>query len=195
MALDLTYVDNRLNGSITICRPESLILSCMLRRVHLCARERILCSYGHVLAAFNDSDYQRLRLRTWKRISLSMDEFIEILGEAYYMSAGTVESMPCYLQASEIMDVDTNVIRSRDLTYASTDDMIKYVLREDAIRRLIKLLADRTRRDAYDSFNERVHYNLILPDKFNDLYRSVKKLSSYSERLHVPSSKSDTDAL
>ena len=181
MALDLTYVDNRLNGSSTICRPESLILSCMLRRVHLCARERTLCSYGNVLNAFNDPDYERLRLRTWTRISLSLDEFIEILGEIYYMSASTVETMPCYLQASEIVDVDTNLIRSRDLTLAQTDDMIKYVLREDAIRQLIKLLADRQRHDAHDSFNERVQFNLILPDKFNELYQSVKKLSSYSE--------------
>ncbi|CAF4817536.1 unnamed protein product, partial [Rotaria magnacalcarata] len=62
---------------------------------------------GDVITIINDSDYHQIRLRTCTRMSLSSDEFIEIL------------------DANDIIDLDTNLIYSSILTSKQVDDMIK----------------------------------------------------------------------
>jgi hypothetical protein len=179
MALDLILADNRLNGITMICQPESLVLSCMLRKLLMCTQERILCSYGDVITAINDPDYHQIRLRTFNRMSLLSDEFIEILGEIYHTSHDTIDTMKYYLEANEVIDMDTNLIHPS--TLEQTDDMIKYILREDAIRQLLKLLSDRKRNNDNDIINEGIQFKLTLPTKLQELYQPIKKLKAFSE--------------
>ncbi|CAF4735784.1 unnamed protein product, partial [Rotaria magnacalcarata] len=80
---------------------------------------------GDVITIINDSDYHQIRLRTCTRMSLSSDEFIEILGEMYRTPYDTIESMKYYLDANDIIDLDTNLIYSSILTSKQVDDMIK----------------------------------------------------------------------
>ncbi|CAF5119294.1 unnamed protein product, partial [Rotaria sp. Silwood1] len=137
MALDLILVDNRLNGKTMLFQSESIILSRMIRKIYLCTQVRTLCSYGDVITIINDPDYHQIRFRTYKRMSLSLDEFIEILVEMYHTSYDTIETIKYYLHANDIIDLDTNLIHSSILTSKQIDDMIKYIVREDAIRELL----------------------------------------------------------
>ncbi|CAF4799948.1 unnamed protein product [Rotaria socialis] len=185
MALDLILADNRLTGKITICPPESIILSRMIRKMSLCTQTRTLCSYGDVITIINDSDYHQIRLRTCTRMSLSSDEFIEILGEMYHTTYDTIESMKYYLDANDIIDLDTNLIYSSILTSKQIDDMIKYIVREDAIRQLLKLIFDRTRNSDSYMNNEQIQFKLILPMKLNELYQTIKKLNAFMSTSQV----------
>ena len=181
MALDLVLADHRLNGRTTIYQPESLILSRMIRRIFLCTQERTLCSYGDIIATINEFDYHQIHLRTLKRISLSRDEFIEIIGELYHTSYDTIETMKFYLEAHDVIDPDTNLIHSSTLTIKQIDDRIKYVLREDAIRLLLKLIFDRTRNSDANMYNEYLQLKLVLPEKLNELYQLIRKLNIFSK--------------
>jgi hypothetical protein len=181
MALDLILVDNRLNGQLMLCRSDSLVLSCMLRKVHLCTRERTLCFYGDVINALNQSNSEEIHLRTFERMSLSSDEFIEIIGEIYDSSSDTIDTMKYYIEARDIIDTDTNLILPSNITSRHVDDSIKYVHREDAIRHLLKLIFDRKRDNEQDMINnERIQLKLELPTKFNQLYQPIKKLNHLS---------------
>ncbi|CAF1409408.1 unnamed protein product [Rotaria sp. Silwood1] len=163
MALDLILVDNRLNGKTMIFQSESIILSRMIRKIYLCTQVRTLCSYGDVITIINDPDYHQIRFRTYKRLSLSLDEFIEIL------------------DASDIIDLDTNLIHSSILTSKQIDDMIKYIVREDAIKQLLKLIFNRTRNSDSHIDDEYRQFKLNLPMKLNDLYQTIKKLNAFSK--------------
>jgi hypothetical protein len=177
MALDLILADNRLNAITMICRSESLIISCMLRKILMCIQTRTLCSYADVITGINDSDSNQIRLRTFHRMCLSSDEFIEILGEMYQIYYDTIESMKYYLEANDVIDIHTNLIHSS--TSEQIDDMMKYILREDAIRLLLKLIFYR-KRDSYDEMNnEQRKFQLILPPKLNELYQPIKKLNAF----------------
>jgi hypothetical protein len=178
MALNLILADNRLNGTTILCRSKSLILSCMLRKIRLCIQTRTLCSYGDIITTINEVDYQQIRLRTFKRMSLSSDEFIEILGEMYHTSVDTIETMKYYLEANEVIDLDTNLIHPPTLTSREIDEMTKYILHEDAIRELKKVIFDRKRN------NEYIQLKLVLPMKLNELYQPIKKLNAFS-KCHV----------
>ena len=144
----------------------------MLRKIRLCIQIRTLCSYGDVITAINEIDSQQIRLRTFKRMSLSSDEFIEILGEMYHTSLDTIETMKYYLEANDIIDIDTHILHSSTLTSRDIDEMTKYILHEDAIRELRKLIFDR---------KEYKQLKLILPMKLNELYQPIKKLSAFSK--------------
>ncbi|CAF4553692.1 unnamed protein product [Rotaria socialis] len=185
MALDLILVDNRLTGKSTGGPPESIILSRMIQKISLCTQTRTLCSYGDVITIINDSNYHQIRLRTCTRMSLSSDEFIEILGEMYHTSYDTIESMKYYLDANDIIDLDTNLIYSSMLTANQIDDMIKYIVREDAIRQLLKLIFDRARNSDSYMNNEQIQFKLILPMKLNELYQTVKKLNAFMSTSQV----------
>ncbi|CAF1625727.1 unnamed protein product [Rotaria magnacalcarata] len=185
MALDLILADNRLTGKSTVCPPESIVLSRMIRKISLCTQTRTLCSYGDVITIINDSDYHQIRLRTCTRMSLSSDEFIEILGEMYRTSYDTIESMKYYLDANDIIDLDTNLIYSSILTSKQVDDMIKYIVREDAIRQLLKLIFDRTRNSDSYMNSEQIQFKLILPMKLNELYQTIKKLNAFMSTSQV----------
>jgi len=178
MALDLILADNRLNGITTICRSESLILSCMLRKILLCTQERILCSYADVITTVNDPDYHQIHLRTLTRMSLTSDEFIEIIGEMYHTSYERIETMKYYLEANDVIDMDTNIIHSPGLILKQINDIIKYILREDAIRLVLQIIFDRKR----NNDNEYVQFKLVLPTKLNELYQPIKKLNAFSKR-------------
>ncbi|CAF4708510.1 unnamed protein product, partial [Rotaria sp. Silwood2] len=167
MALNLILADNRLNGKTIMSRSESIILSRMIRKIYLCSQVRTLCSYGDVITIINDSDYHQIRFRTYKRMSLSSDEFIEILGEMYSTFYDTIETMKYYLDADDIIDLDTNLIHSSILTSKQIDDMIKYIVREDAIRQLLKLIFDRTRNSDSNIDDEHRQFKLSLPMKLN----------------------------
>lgn len=180
IALDLILADNRLNGKTTICSPESMILSQMIRKVSRYSQQRILCSYGDIITIINDSDYQQIRLRTHQRMSISLDEFIEILGELYHTSYDTIETMKYYVEANDIIDLDTNLIHSSILTSKQIDDMIRYILREDAIRQLLKLISDRIHHN-----DEHEQYKLKLPEKLNELYQTIRKLNAFMSTPQV----------
>jgi hypothetical protein len=105
-------------------------------------------------------------------MSLSSDEFIEILGEMYHTSLDTIETMKYYLEANDIIDIDTHILHSSTLTSRDIDEMTKYILHEDAIRELRKLIFDR---------KEYKQLKLILPMKLNELYQPIKKLSAFSK--------------
>ncbi|CAF2524405.1 unnamed protein product [Rotaria sp. Silwood2] len=81
MALDLILAGNHLNDKTMICKSDSIVLSCMIRKIYLSTQIQTVCSYGDVITIIHDSDYHQIRFRTYKRMSLSSDEFIEILGE------------------------------------------------------------------------------------------------------------------
>ncbi len=181
MALDLILADNRLNGITMICRSESLILSCMLRKILLCTQSRTLCSYADVITTINDPDSHQIRLRTIQRMSLSSDEFIEIIGEMYQTYYDTIETMKYYLEANDIIDMNTNLIDSLTKTSKQIDDMIKYILREDAIRLLLKLIFNRKRDSENEMNNQHRQFKLILPTKLDELYQPIKKLNAFSE--------------
>ncbi|CAF3346668.1 unnamed protein product [Rotaria sp. Silwood2] len=185
MALNLILADNRLNGKTIISRSESIILSRMIRKIYLCSQVRTLCSYGDVITIINDSDYHQIRFRTYKRMSLSSDEFIEILGEMYSTFYDTIETMKYYLDADDIIDLDTNLIHSSILTSKQIDDMIKYIVREDAIRQLLKLIFDRTRNSDSNIDDEHRQFKLSLPMKLNDLYQTIKKLNAFMSTTQV----------
>ncbi|CAF5017504.1 unnamed protein product [Rotaria sp. Silwood1] len=181
MALDLILVDNRLNGKTMLFQSESIILSRIIRKIYLCTQVRTLCSYGDVITIINDTDYHQIRFRTYKRMSLSLDEFIEILGEMYHTSYDTIETIKYYLDANDIIDLDTNLIHSSILTSKQIDDMIKYIVREDAIRQLLKLIFNRTRNSDSHIDDEYRQFKLNLPMKLNDLYQTIKKLNAFSK--------------
>lgn len=175
MALNLIFVDNRLNGTTNLCRSDSLILSCILRKIHLCTQIRTLCSYNDILTTINEPDSHQIHLRTYKRMSLSFDEFIEIIGELYQISIDRFETMKYYFQAIDVMDIDAHLIHSSILTGKSIDDMMKYILHEDAIREIEKLIFNRKKTNEYK------HLKLILPKKLNDLYQPIQKLNAFSK--------------
>ncbi|CAF1561008.1 unnamed protein product [Adineta steineri] len=185
MALDLIFADNRLNGITTICRSESLILSCMLRKILKCTQIRMLCSYADVITTLNESDSHQIHLRTFKRISLSSDEFIEIIGEMYNTSYETIETMKYYLEANDIIDMNTNLIHSSIRISKQIDEMIKYIFYEDAIRLLLKLIVDRKHMNDNDINNEYKQFKLNLPIKLNELYQSIKKLNAFMSTSQV----------
>ncbi|CAF5061023.1 unnamed protein product [Rotaria sp. Silwood1] len=58
-------------------------------------------------------------------MSLSLDEFIEILGEMYHTSYDTIETIKYYLDANDIIDFDTNLIHSSILTDSRIDEEFK----------------------------------------------------------------------
>ncbi|CAF1526836.1 unnamed protein product, partial [Rotaria sp. Silwood1] len=179
MVLDLILVDNRLNGKTMIFQSESIILSRMIRKIYLCTQVRTLCSYGDVITIINDTDYQQIRFRTYKRMSLSLDEFIEIFGEMYHTSYDTIETIKYYLDANDIIDLDTNLIHSSILTSKQIDDIIEYIVREDAIRQLLKLIFNRTyNSDSHIDYEYR-QFKLNLPMKLNDLHQTIKKLNGF----------------
>ncbi|CAF1261150.1 unnamed protein product [Adineta steineri] len=184
-ALDLIFADNRLNGITTICRSESLILSCMLRKILKCIQIRMLCSYADVITTLNESDSHQIHLRTFKRISLSSDEFIEIIGEMYNTSYETIETMKYYLEANDIIDMNTNLIHSSIKISKQIDEMIKYIFYEDAIRLLLKLIVDRKHMNDNDINNEYKQFKLNLPIKLNELYQSIKKLNAFMSTSQV----------
>lgn len=124
----------------------------------LCTQTRTLCSYGNVITIIKDSDYHQIRLRTCTRMSLSSDEFIQILGEMYHTMYDTIESMKYYLDANDIIDLDTNLIYSSILTSKQIDNMIQYIVREDAIRKLLKLIFDRLRNSDSYMNNEQIQF-------------------------------------
>ena len=181
MALNLILADTRLIGTTILCRSESLILSCMLRKIRLCVQMRTLCSYGDVMTTINEADYQQIRLRTLKRMSLSSDEFIEILGEIYHTSYDTIENMKYYLEAKDIIDMNTNVIHPSTLSVTDIDQMTKYILHEEAIRQLRILIFDRRRHN--DMNNEHRQFKLVLPMRLNELYQPIKKLHAFSKAM------------
>jgi hypothetical protein len=183
MALNLILADNRLNGTTILCRSESLILSCMLRKIRLCIQTRTLCSYGDAITTINEADYQQIRLRTLEGMSLSSDEFIEIIGEMYHTSYDTIETMKYYLDAKDVIDIDTNLLHPSTLTSREIDDMTKYILHEDAIRQLIKLILERKRNS--DLNNEHIQFKLVLPTKLNELYQPIKKLNAFSKEIEI----------
>jgi hypothetical protein len=177
MVLNLILADNRLNGITILSRSESLILSCMLQKIRMCIQTRTLCSYGDIITTINEPDYHQIHLRTFQRMSLSSDEFIEIIGELYQTSYDRIETIKYYLEAHDVIDIDTNLIYPS--TLKQIDQMIKYILHEDAIRQLIKLIFDRKRNR--DLNNEYRKFQLILPMKLNELYQPIKKLSAFSK--------------
>ena len=181
MILNLILADSRLNGTTLICRSDSLILSCMLRKIHRCLQARTLCSYGDVITTINEADHHQIRLRTINHMSLSSDEFIEILGEIYHTSSDPIETMKSYLDAHDILDMDTNLLHPSNLTSIDVEDMTKYLLHEDAIRQLRRLIFDRKRH--HDSNNEQRQFKLNLPSRFNEFYQPIKKLNAFSKYL------------
>ncbi|CAF1225614.1 unnamed protein product [Rotaria sp. Silwood1] len=180
MALDLILAGNRLNDKTMICKLDSVVLFRMIRKIYLSTQTRTLCSYGDVITIIHDSDYHQICFRTYKRMSLSSDEFIEILGEIYHTSYDTIETMKYYLDANDIIDLDTNLIHSSVLTSKQIDDMIKYIVREDAIRQLLKLIFDRIRNNDSHIDDEHRQLKLNLPMKLNDLYQTIKELNAFS---------------
>lgn len=179
MILNLILADSRLNGTTLICRSESLIFSCMLRKIRRCIQPRTLCSYGDVITTINEADHQQIRLRTLNRMSLSSDEFIEILGEIYHTSSDTIEAMKYYLEAHDVLDMDTNLLHPSTLTSNDIEEMTKYLLHEDAIRQLKRLVFDRKRHN--DSNHEHRQFKLNLPTKLNEFYQPIRKLNAFSE--------------
>jgi len=180
MGLNLILADNRLNGTTILCRSESLILSCMLRKIRMCTQIRTLCSYEDIITTINETDYHQIHLRTFKRMSLSSDEFIEIIGEMYQTSYDIIETMNYYVEAYDVIDIDTNLLlHSSVLSLDKIDNMIKYILHEDAIRQLIKLIFNRKHNN--DLNNKNRQFKLILPRKLNDLYQPIKKLNNFSK--------------
>lgn len=179
LILNLILADSRLTGTTLICRSESLILSCMLRKIRRCIQSRVLCSYGDVITTINEADHQQIRLRTLTHMCLSSDEFIEILGEIYNTSSDTIEAMKFYLEAHDVLDMDTNLLHPSNLTANEIEDMTKYLLHEDAIRQLKKLIIDRSRHD--DSNNQQRQFKLNLPTKLNEFYQPIRKLNAFSK--------------
>ncbi|CAF4126247.1 unnamed protein product, partial [Rotaria sp. Silwood1] len=59
------------------------------------------------------------------------------------------------------------------------DDMIKYIVREDAIRQLLKLIFDRIRNNDSHIDDEHRQLKLNLPMKLNDLYQTIKELNAF----------------
>jgi hypothetical protein len=180
MGLNLILADNRLNGTTILCQSESLILSCMLRKIRMCTQIRTLCSYGDIITTINEANYHQIHLRTFKRMSLSSDEFIEIIGEMYQTSYDIIETMKYYLEAHNVIDIDTNLLlHSSLLSSEKINNMIKYILHEDAIRELIKLIFNQKFNN--DLNNKNIQFKLILPTKLNDLYQPIKKLNTFSK--------------
>lgn len=171
--LTIILADNRLNGKTNIFHSESGILSRMIRKILLCTQLRTLCSYGDIITAINNPNYHQIRLRTSQRMSLSSDEFIEILGEIYHTSYNTVEVMKYYLEAHDIIDLDTTLIHPSILTSKQIDDMIKYIAREDAIRQVVKLIFNQKSNTKDSMINEHI--------QFNELYQTIKKLNPFSK--------------
>ncbi|CAF5060672.1 unnamed protein product [Rotaria sp. Silwood1] len=116
----------------------------MIRKIYLCTQVRTLYSYGNVITIINDTHYHQICFRTYTRMLLSLDEFIESLGEMYHTSYDTIETIKYYLDANDIIDLDTNLIHSSILTSKQIDDIIKYIVREDARSQLLKLIFNRT---------------------------------------------------
>jgi len=113
-------------------------------------------------------------------MSLSSDEFIEIIGEMYQTSYDIIETMNYYVEAYDVIDIDTNLLlHSSVLSLDKIDNMIKYILHEDAIRQLIKLIFNRKHNN--DLNNKNRQFKLILPRKLNDLYQPIKKLNNFSK--------------
>lgn len=182
MILNLILADSRLNGNTLICRSDSLILSCMLRKIHRCIQTRTLCSYGDVITTISEVDHQQIRLRTLTHMSLSSDEFIEILGEIYRTSSDTIETMKYYLDVHDVLDMDTNLLHPSNLTSNDIDNMTKYLLHEDAIRQLKRLIFDRNQH--HDDLNsEQKQFKLNLPNKLNEFYQPIKKLNAFSKYI------------
>ncbi|CAF5143148.1 unnamed protein product, partial [Rotaria sp. Silwood1] len=57
--------------------------------------------------------------------------------------------------------------------------MIKYIVREDAIKQLLKLIFNRTRNSDSHIDDEYRQFKLNLPMKLNDLYQTIKKLNAF----------------
>jgi hypothetical protein len=89
--------------------------------------------------------------------------------------------MKYYLEANDIIDMNTNLIDSLTKTSKQIDDMIKYILREDAIRLLLKLIFNRKRDSENEMNNQHRQFKLILPTKLDELYQPIKKLNAFSE--------------
>jgi hypothetical protein len=112
-------------------------------------------------------------------MSLTSDEFIEIIGEMYHTSYERIETMKYYLEANDVIDMDTNIIHSPGLILKQINDIVKYILREDAIRLGLQIIFDRKR----NNDNEYVEFKLVLPTKLNELYQPIKKLNAFSKRI------------
>ena len=178
MAIDLVLADYRLNGLTNLCRSDSLLLSCKIRKILKCTQTRTLCSYADTLTTLNESNSTtQIRFRTITRVCLSSDEFIEILGEMYQTYYATMETLKYYLEAGDIIDTETNLIHSSVSTSNQVDELMKYILYEDAIRLVCKFVSDQQRNNVND---EDKQLTLILPAKLNDLYQPIKKLSAFS---------------
>lgn len=170
MGLNLILVDNRLNGITNFCRSNSLILSCMLRKIHLCTQYRTLCSSIDVLQTINETNCEQIHLRTYKQMSLSSDEFLEIIGELYQISSNIFKRIKYYFDASDVIDLNTNLLYIKNI-----ENLMKYILHDDAIREIKQLIFDRERNDEYKQMK------LILPKTLNDLYQPIKKLYHLSK--------------
>ncbi|UJR31391.1 hypothetical protein I4U23_018885 [Adineta vaga] len=185
LAFDLILADYRLNGITNLCRSESLTLSCILRKILKCTQLRTLCTYADVLTILNESDSHQIHFRTIQRMCLSFDEFIEILGEMYHTCYELMDTMKYYLEANDILDVETNLIHSSILTSKQIDDMMKYIVREDAIRFVWKLIFDQERNHSKDVNDKYKQFTLVLPTKLNDLYQPIKKLNAFMSTTQV----------
>ncbi|CAF0923040.1 unnamed protein product [Adineta ricciae] len=183
MAIDLVLADYRLNGLTNLCRSDSLLLSCKIRKILKCTQTRTLCSYADILTTLNESNSTtQIHFRTITRVCLSSDEFIEILGEMYQTCYATMETLKYYLEASDIIDTETNLIHSSVSTSKQLDELMKYILYEDAIRLVCKCTSDQQRNNVND---EDKQLTLILPVKLNDLYQPIKKLSAFMSTAEV----------
>jgi hypothetical protein len=91
--------------------------------------------------------------------------------------------MKYYLDAKDVIDIDTNLLHPSTLTSREIDDMTKYILHEDAIRQLIKLILERKRNS--DLNNEHIQFKLVLPTKLNELYQPIKKLNAFSKEIEI----------
>ncbi|CAF0920812.1 unnamed protein product [Adineta ricciae] len=183
MAIDLVLADYRLNGLTNLCRSDSILLSCKIRKILKCTQTRTLCSYADILTTLNESNSTtQIHFRTITRVCLSSDEFIEILGEMYQTCYATMETLKYYLEASDIIDTETNLIHSSVSTSKQLDELMKYILYEDAIRLVCKFISDQQRNNIND---EDKQLTLILPAKLNDLYQPIKKLSAFMSTTEV----------
>ncbi|CAF4920486.1 unnamed protein product, partial [Rotaria sp. Silwood2] len=61
MALDLILAGNHLNDKTMICKSDSIVLSCMIRKIYLSTQIQTVCSYGDVITIIHDSDYHQIR--------------------------------------------------------------------------------------------------------------------------------------
>lgn len=177
--MNLFLADNRLNGQMNICHPQSIIFSCMLRKLRLCLQARLLCSYNDIFDIMSENDFHRIHLRTFTYQSLSFDEFIEILGEIYEQSSAKLDHMNTYFESKDVLDLDTNLLLS-SLTINEFEQLTKYIRYEDAIRQICRLIYDR-KRNLHT--NECSQLKLNLPTKLNEFYQPIKKLNSFSKKF------------